>query len=1349
MENFFRRKTIFLMASWLAVFCAFQSPVRTQERMPRAGRRTPPEAAATAVGRLGLRLKYYRTIGDLENARRLFLQLFPAEAALDPETAAKSAGAPLSNRIETAAEDVKEAAGYAENSPVFFSPEHEKNPSADVWSSDTQDAILFAAAEQWAGGWPRDIRIRKSSDNGMSWPETLVIGDGRPWTQPSLRRISDTEVGVAFVKKWDGWDRDIHFVRLSGDLTSDAAFPVALSRLDQSGPSVASDFPVYPAPYVYMAYAEHEGPAHSVKFRVSQDLGASWSRAMTIASFINAGGADVETAIAFDPERVAIHVAYTCPQGPSDVIAVATSMDFGASWSRPVFVTPNDGRPDSSPKIAAKGGFVFIAYVHDDLASGRDIGLAYSRDSGREWTTAASPASSAAAEGSPDVRASQQAGSPKFFVSYVEDNTRVIVASCEALDPGSWTIERTFQSALAPIDGGSIVVLPIADIHGKEGAGAVWSGRNPDYDIYFGSALITNDRALAGVLSLTPAAGLTSTGPVGGSFAPASLTYTLTNSGDTVIGWTATKTQTWTALSATTGTLNAGASTTVAVSIGPAANTLFAGTYNDTVNFTNTTDGAGNAARSVVLTVTTPGALSVTPIGSLASTGPVGGPFAPASLTYTLTNTGGTAIGWTATKTQTWTALSATTGTLGAGASTTVAVSIGPAANTLIAGTYNDTVSFINTSNGAGNAARSVVLTVTTPGVLSVAPIDNLASTGPVGGPFAPASLTYTLTNTGGTTISWTATKTQTWTALSATTGTLGAGASTTVAVSIGPAANTLIIGTYNDTVNFTNASNGAGNAARSVVLTVTTPGVLSVAPIGNLASTGPVGGPFAPASLIYTLTNTGGTAIGWTATKTQTWTALSATTGTLGAGASTTVAVSIGPAANTLIAGTYNDTVNFTNTSNGVGNAARSVVLTITTPGALSVTPIDNLASTGPVGGPFAPASLTYTLTNTGGTAIGWTATKIQTWTTLSATTGTLGAGASTTVAVSIGPAANTLVVGTYNDTVNFTNTANGTLYAARSVVLTVTTPGALSVTPIGSLASTGPVGGPFAPASLTYTLTNTGGTAIGWTATKTQTWTTLSATTGTLGAGASTTVAVSIGPAANTLIAGTYNDTVNFTNTANGTLYAARSVVLTVSLSPNLSVTPASRDVDFTAGTTTFEVSNSGGGTMTWTASVLPSGDWLTLISGASGTNSGTVTVGFTVNPTASVRLGVIRLTATGVAGSPKDVTVIQAKSSIGLSLSAQRLIEKAWIIQREYGKLAVSVTNQASIPVGKYVIYRRSGSQAFQVLQEILGSSVAASQWIYNDAFLEPGTSYTYKIIALDVLGSVISESNEIAI
>ena len=913
MENFFRRKTIFLMASWLAVFCAFQSPVRTQERMPRAGRRTPPEAAATAVGRLGLRLKYYRTIGDLENARRLFLQLFPAEAALDPETAAKSAGAPLSNRIETAAEDVKEAAGYAENSPVFFSPEHEKNPSADVWSSDTQDAILFAAAEQWAGGWPRDIRIRKSSDNGMSWPETLVIGDGRPWTQPSLRRISDTEVGVAFVKKWDGWDRDIHFVRLSGDLTSDAAFPVALSRLDQSGPSVASDFPVYPAPYVYMAYAEHEGPAHSVKFRVSQDLGASWSRAMTIASFINAGGADVETAIAFDPERVAIHVAYTCPQGPSDVIAVATSMDFGASWSRPVFVTPNDGRPDSSPKIAAKGGFVFIAYVHDDLASGRDIGLAYSRDSGREWTTAASPASSAAAEGSPDVRASQQAGSPKFFVSYVEDNTRVIVASCEALDPGSWTIERTFQSALAPIDGRSIVVLPIADIHGKEGAGAVWSGRNPDYDIYFGSALITNDRALAGVLSLTPAAGLTSTGPVGGSFAPASLTYTLTNSGDTVIGWTATKTQTWTALSATTGTLNAGASTTVAVSIGPAANTLFAGTYNDTVNFTNTTDGAGNAARSVVLTVTTPGALSVTPIGSLASTGPVGGPFAPASLTYTLTNTGGTAIGWTATKTQTWT----------------------------------------------------------------------------------------------------------------------------------------------------------------------------------------------------------------------------------------------------------------------------------------------------------------------------------------------------------------------------------------------------------------------------------------------------TLSATTGTLGAGASTTVAVSIGPAANTLIAGTYNDTVNFTNTANGTLYAARSVVLTVSLSPNLSVTPASRDVDFTAGTTTFEVSNSGGGTMTWTASVLPSGDWLTLISGASGTNSGTVTVGFTVNPTASVRLGVIRLTATGVAGSPKDVTVIQAKSSIGLSLSAQRLIEKAWIIQREYGKLAVSVTNQASIPVGKYVIYRRSGSQAFQVLQEILGSSVAASQWIYNDAFLEPGTSYTYKIIALDVLGSVISESNEIAI
>ncbi len=122
---------------------------------------------------------------------------------------------------------------------------------------------------------------------------------------------------------------------------------------------------------------------------------------------------------------------------------------------------------------------------------------------------------------------------------------------------------------------------------------------------------------------------------------------------------------------------------------------------------------------------------------------------------------------------------------------------------------------------------------------------------------------------------------------------------------------------------------------------------------------------------------------------------------------------------------------------------------------------------------------------------------------------------------------------------------------------------------------------------------------------------------------------------------------------------------------------------------------------------------------------------------------------MTAPGAAGSPKNVTITQAAGSISLSLSGQRLLEKAWIIQREYGRLTVTVGNPAGIPVHMYRIFRKSGSEAYRFLQEMAGSAVEGSSWTTNDAFLESGTSYTYKAVAYDVLGGVIVESNEITI
>ena len=107
------------------------------------------------------------------------------------------------------------------------------------------------------------------------------------------------------------------------------------------------------------------------------------------------------------------------------------------------------------------------------------------------------------------------------------------------------------------------------------------------------------------------------------------------------------------------------------------------------------------------------GALSVSPAGGLTSSGTVGGPFTPSSQSYTLQNTGGQPVSWTAGKTQSWVTLSSTGGSLAAGASATVTVSIGSGANSLAANSYSDTVTFTNTTNGTGNTTRPVSLTVT------------------------------------------------------------------------------------------------------------------------------------------------------------------------------------------------------------------------------------------------------------------------------------------------------------------------------------------------------------------------------------------------------------------------------------------------------------------------------------------------------------------------------------------------------------------------------------------------------------------------------------------------------------
>ena len=129
----------------------------------------------------------------------------------------------------------------------------------------------------------------------------------------------------------------------------------------------------------------------------------------------------------------------------------------------------------------------------------------------------------------------------------------------------------------------------------------------------------------------------------------------------------------------------------------------------------NPTSITMDAPKSVTANFTqnqSPGLLTVTPGSGGSASGTQGGPFSPSIFTYTLQNTGGTALNWNASATQNWISLSLSSGTLSPGASTAVTVSINQNANGLQTGTYSDTLVFSNTTNHNGDATRLINLTV-------------------------------------------------------------------------------------------------------------------------------------------------------------------------------------------------------------------------------------------------------------------------------------------------------------------------------------------------------------------------------------------------------------------------------------------------------------------------------------------------------------------------------------------------------------------------------------------------------------------------------------------------------------
>ena len=300
-------------------------------------------------------------------------------------------------------------------------------------------------------------------------------------------------------------------------------------------------------------------------------------------------------------------------------------------------------------------------------------------------------------------------------------------------------------------------------------------------------------------LSVVPAA-LSFSGTAEGAN-PAAKTVAVTNTGSGSLSFTASDDAPWLSVTPGSGT----APRDLSVSVSTAG--LAPGTHTATVRVESAGSQGSPKLIPVTLTLDAPvPVLAVAPATLSFST--VVGAASPAAKTLAVSNTGAGTLNYSVSDNAAWLSVSPASGT----APGNVSVSVN--ATGLAAGTYNGIVTVTSGGATGSPATIPVEFTVEPPPTLSVSPA-SLSFSGYTGAP-NPAAKTVSVTNTGGGTLSYTASDNASWLAVTPASGT----APGTLSVSVNTAG--LAQGTYNGAVTVTASGAGGSPATIPVSFSVT-----------------------------------------------------------------------------------------------------------------------------------------------------------------------------------------------------------------------------------------------------------------------------------------------------------------------------------------------------------------------------------------------------------------------------------------------------------------------------------------------------------------------------------------------
>ena len=382
---------------------------------------------------------------------------------------------------------------------------------------------------------------------------------------------------------------------------------------------------------------------------------------------------------------------------------------------------------------------------------------------------------------------------------------------------------------------------------------------------------------------------------------------------------------------------------------------------------------------------------------------------------------------------------------------------------------------------------------------------------------------------------------------------------------------------------------------------------------------------------------NSGGGTMSYTISDNAAWLSVDPTSGS-STGEHDTIAVNYSTAS--LSAGTYNGTITVTAAGANQSPQEIAVTLTVSAPASqLSCSPLT--LTPGCTVGQNA-ASQSFDVWNSGGGTMSYTISDNAAWLSVDPTSGS-STGEHDTIAVNY--STTSLSAGTYNGTITVTAAGANQSPQEIAVTLTVSAPASqLSCSPL--TLSPGCTVGQNA-ASQSFDVWNSGGGTMSYTISDNAAWLSVDPTSGS-STGEHDTIAVNYSTVA--LSAGTYNGTITVTAAGANQSPQEIAVTLIVTAGSQLECSPLTLTASCREGqnalSQSFEVWNSGGGTMSYTIS--DNAAWLSVdpTSGSSTGEHDTINVHFS---TASLSQGSYNGTITVTAGSETE--------QVTVSLTVQR--------------------------------------------------------------------------------------------